>query len=118
MYLRPGNLLQDFMIECRKTKSLYAGHSNYDYEQQGTLKAVLAQAKPTEIERFKQLSHPITHTLTQRGKPKAKRMDRLVLGTRHFYIQGVDEVGGLGICTIYYAEERCDVIGNQYPGGN
>ena len=42
-------------------------------------------------------------------KPKAKAEDKLVLENRVFLIQGVDEPGSLGLCTIYYVEERADV---------
>ena len=39
----------------------------------------------------------------------AEAEDKLVLGNRVFLIQGVDEPGSLGVCTIYYVEERADV---------
>ena len=65
-------------------------------------------ATPEEIERWQQRQHPITHTITQRGAPIAKEGDRLVFGSRYFYIQGVHEPGSLGIWTIYYAQERSD----------
>lgn len=52
---------------------------------------------------------PITHTIVQTGKPMAKAEDKLVLGNRIFLVQGVDEPGSLGVCTIYYVEERADV---------
>ena len=43
------------------------------------------------------------------GSPEAKKSDKLILGNRTFYIIDLDEVGSLGISTIYYAEERKDV---------
>ena len=45
----------------------------------------------------------------QAGSPEAKKSDKLILGNRTFYIIDLDEVGSLGISTIYYAEERKDV---------
>ena len=63
---------------------------------------------PAEDE-MEQLQHPITHTIVQTGKPMAKAEDKLVLGNRIFLVQGVDEPGSLGVCTIYYVEERADV---------
>ena len=50
-----------------------------------------------------------THTIVQAGSPEAKKSDKLILGNRTFYIIDLDEVGSLGISTIYYAEERKDV---------
>ena len=73
------------------------------------LKGVLAEADTRQKMRWEQLQHPITHTIVQTGKPKAKVEDKLVLENRVFLIQGVDEPGSLGVCTIYYVEERADV---------
>lgn len=115
MYLRPGNLLKDFTVEKATTNNTQRGRKTTAYDTAGDIRllAVLAEAKPEEVERFRQQSHPITHTITQRGRPKAKAGDRLVHGGRYFYIQGVDDVGELGITTIYYAEERSDLDGDN-----
>lgn len=113
MYLRPGNLFKDFWAEPKATGLSSRGRAGgkYDAEHAVHFLAALAEAKPTEAERFRQLGHPITHTITQKGRPKAKAEDRLVHGGRYFYVQGVDEPGELGLWTIYYAEERRDVDG-------
>ncbi len=106
MYLRPGNLLKHFAVERYTPAGKTGGRPSYEYQADGEIAAVLAQARPSEMERFRQDAHPITHTIVQRGRPKARPQDRLILGERQFYIQGVDEIGDLAICTIYYAEER------------
>lgn len=118
LHLRPGNLFKDFWVEKCVTGKTSRGRKTAAFQSEGAprLLAVLAEAKPEEIERFRQRSaHPITHTITQRGRPKAKPEDRLVYQGRYFYIQGVDCPGDLGLWTIYYAEERSDVDGDQ-PG--
>ena len=43
------------------------------------------------------------------GRPQAKAEDKLILGNRVFLIQGLEEPGSIGVCTIYYVEERVDV---------
>lgn len=113
MYHRPGQLFKDFFVEAKGTALSPRGRAASRYNQQdaGRLKAVLAQAKPEEKDRWHQLGHPISHTLTQRGAPMAKVADRLVRGKRRFYVQGVDNVGELGFWTIYYVEERFDTDG-------
>lgn len=58
---------------------------------------------------WQQLQHPISHTIIQDGRPKAKAEDKLILGERIFLIQGIDDPGSIGVCTIYYVEERMDV---------
>lgn len=116
MYHRPGQLFKDFVVEAKLGGGTSPhGRVQVIYDSSGTmmLKAALAQATPQEKEQWRQLSHPISHVLTQRGRPKAGVGDRLVHGKRVFYIQGVDEPGELGIWTIYYAEERVDTDGHQ-----
>lgn len=90
----------------------------YDQENAEHFLGVLAGAQPNEIERFRQLEHPITHTITHKGHPKAQEGDRLIHGSRIFYVQGVDDPGELGAWAIYYAEERSDVDGNRPEGGS
>ncbi|MDD3229164.1 MAG: hypothetical protein PHE09_08085 [Oscillospiraceae bacterium] len=114
MYLRPGNLFKDFSIEKKGATLSTRGRakSQYDGQTGEQLSAVLADAKPQEKDRWKQLQHPISHTITQKGTPKADAEDRLVLGDRTFFIQGVDDPGALGLWTIFYVEERFD--GNEH----
>ena len=111
MYLRPGNLAKDFIIEQRSTSLSEIGRPKTAYQDDGNcmLKGVLAEADTRQKMRWAQLQHPITHTIVQTGKPMAKAEDKLVLGNRIFLVQGVDEPGSLGVCTIYYVEERADV---------
>lgn len=114
MYLRPGNLFKDFFVEKKGASLSTRGRarSEYDGTTAERIKAVLAEAKPQEKERWRQLQHPISHTITQKGSPQAEAEDRLTLGDRIFFIQGVDEPGALGLWTIYYVEERYD--GNEH----
>ncbi len=110
MYLRTGNLFKDFIIEKKSEGTTARGRVTSGYENSAgeRLCAVLADATTEEKERWEQQQHPITHTLTQRGKPLAGAGDRLIFDNRLFYVQGVEEPGSLGIWTIYYAQERSD----------
>lgn len=111
MYLRPGNLKKDFVVEESTVGVGSTGRPKTSYKDDGNsmLKGTLAEADTKQKLRWEQLQHPITHTIVQTGPPKAKAEDKLILGNRVFLIQGVDEAGSLGICTIYYVEERADV---------
>ena len=110
MYLRPGNLFKDFIIEECRQGVTGAGRPAVLYGGGGRmLKGCLAEASADEKESRSLPDHPVTHTVVQQGPPKAKRMDRLILGNRAFYIVDVDEAGSLGVATVYYAEERGDV---------
>ena len=111
MYLRPGNLFKEFVIESDAETVDQYGRPKVSYDQTGKrfLWGCLADATRDDRDRWGQLQHPITHTIVQRGRPKAKTENKLVLGERVFIIRAIDDCGGLGITTIYYAEERVDV---------
>lgn len=111
MYMRPGNLYKDFIIEECKSLVGKSGRPQTSYSSDGTkvLKGALAEATPKQKVEWSQLQHPITHTIVQDGKPKAKAEDKLILGNRVFLVQGVDNPGDIGVCTVYYVEERNDV---------
>ena len=111
MYLRPGNLYKEFTVERSHTSVLSSGRTvvGYNTEDHLILKGCLAQANATEVAQYDQIGHRITHTIVQNGRRVAKEDDRLHLGDRTFLVKGIDEAGSLGICTIYYVEERNDL---------
>lgn len=111
MYLRPGNLYKDFIIEESVSGIGKNGRPQTSYVGDGTcmLRGALAEATPKQKLEWQQLQHPISHTIVQDGRPKAKAEDKLILGSRVFLIQGLEEPGSIGVCTIYYVEERMDV---------
>ena len=49
-----------------------------------------------------------TAKYAQRGRPKAKAGDRLLLENRAYYVEGVDPLGDLGLYTLYYVQQRED----------
>lgn len=111
MYVRPGNLFKEFIIEGNRQVVTGTGRVVNSHAGDGTkiLKGCLAEASDEDRVNHSQKDHVVTHTIVQAGRPKAKRMDKLVLGERTFYIVDIDDAGFLGISTIYYAEERRDV---------
>ncbi len=112
LYVRPGNLYKEFSVEESITTISEAGRPliSYDTSRNIVIKGALANASPEEQTRFKQEGHPITHTIVEQAVKKAKPDDRLHLGNRTFIIKYIDEAGGIGYCTIYYVQERMDVI--------
>lgn len=111
MYLRPGNLFRDFTIEENRQAVTGTGRVANIHTGDGTrtLKGCLAEVSDEDRTNHSQKDHIITHTITQSGGAMAKRMDKLILGERAFYIVDIDDAGALGVSTIYYAEERRDV---------
>lgn len=110
MYVRPGNLFKEFVIESNRQVVISTGRVANSHTGDGTktLKGCLAEASDEDRTNHSQKDHVVTHTIIQSGNPKAKRTDKLILGERTFYIVDIDDAGSLGISTIYYAEERRD----------
>lgn len=110
MYVRPGNLFKEFIIESNNQVVTSTGRVANSHTGDGTktLKGCLAEASDEERTNHSQKDHVVTHTIVQAGSPKAKRTDKLVFGERTFYIIDIDDAGSFGISTIYYAEERRD----------
>lgn len=107
MYLRPGNLYKEFVIESNDQKLSGGGRVINSYSGNGvkTLKGCLAEASPETKEIWGQLNHTVTHTIEQAGRAAAKGGDVLILGSRRFFIEALDDAGGLGISVIYYVRE-------------
>ena len=105
MYLRPGNLFKDFVVESNTQVVTASGRVVNDPKGDGCL----AESTKEQKESHSTRDRVCTHTIVQAGSPEAKKSDKLILGNRTFYIIDLDEVGSLGISTIYYAEERKDV---------
>lgn len=110
MYLRPGNLFKQFIVEESIEQVSSTGRPTTRYSGDGTKMLFGCLASASEYDKAHGTAdHIITHTIVQRGRPCAKQRDRLLLGNRMFYVVDVDDADSLGIATIYYAEERTDV---------
>ena len=110
MYLRPGNLLRDFIVEKQAIDTSEMGRLERYFLPTGkVLTGVLSEASQDERFMWKQRQHPITHKIVQNGSKRVADVgDRLSLGTRIFYIKGRDDISALGISTLFYVEERID----------
>lgn len=108
MYLRSGNLFKEFIVENNTQVVTGTGRVANCHIGDGSeiLKGCLAEATNEDRKNHSQNEHIVTHTIVQSGKAIAKKTDKLILGSRVFYIVDIDDCGSLGIATIYYAEER------------
>lgn len=116
--LRPGQGFQKFRVLRRESGLTTSGRPRAKSEaDKGEFYGMITQASPTEIEQHKQLGHPITHTIVQRGtKNRAKATDILELVVdgeekgRRFQVQGEpQDPGELGHFLVYKVEERADL---------
>lgn len=116
--LRPGQGHKLFRVLRRVGATTNTGrpHTN-SLASQGEFYGMITQASPEEIDRYKKLDTPITHTIVQRGtKNRAKATDILELADgcgenpRRFRVQGEPkDPGELGHFLIYKVEERNDL---------
>lgn len=77
----------------------------------GEIKAILAAAKPAEIERWRQLEHPVTHKIIQKGVTPfpIRPGDYIVRGEKRYIVRTAPyNPGGINHWTIYYCQERSD----------
>lgn len=114
MYLRPGNLYKDFVVERKMEKVSTDGRPMEVYEKvEGLVQGIIAEATQYQGDKYKHLwnqeQHSLTHTIISRGCAFAKKGDKLVHNDRVFEVLTVDNPGELGITTIYYVQERNDI---------
>lgn len=113
MNLKPGQELRQFdAYRDGEHKTASGRVTSNGWEYLGEFKAVLAAAKPEEIERWRQLEHPITHKIIQQGIApfEIKAGDSLVCERKRYIVQTAPyNPGGLNHWTIYYCDERSDV---------
>lgn len=129
MYLRPGNLFKDFVVESNTQVVTASGRVVNDPKGDGSkiIRGCLAESTKEQKESHSTRDRVCTHTIVQAGSPEAKKSDKLILGNRTFYIIDLDEVGSLGISTMgfwpkneviqYAVEQRipiCSVYGTPY----
>ena len=117
--LRPGQGFKLFRVLRRVGITTNTGRATTSsLASQGEFFGMLTEASPEDIERYKKLDTPITHTIVQRGTAqRAKARDILEL----VYPNGGDKVrrfmvtkdpkdpGDMGHFLIYKVEERDDL---------
>lgn len=111
--LIPGQELREFDVYRDGDYRTASGRiTSNGVERLGTIRAVLAAAKPEEIERWRQLEHPVTHKIIQHGTAPfgIRAGDSLVRGEKRYIVQAAPyNPSGINHWTIYYCEERSDV---------
>lgn len=58
------------------------------------------------MNQWKQIEHPVSHTIVVQGKSEAQAEDILVCENEKYYVQGKDNPSELGFFEILYCEKR------------
>lgn len=111
MYLRPRMIFEKLVVAEKVSRIDDRRRQVVEFKPTGdVIFAVVSSAEPKEIERWKSLSHEVTHEVLQhRGRIKANVGDMLIKADKKFLVQAVDNPAGLGEWTIYYCQERFDI---------
>ena len=113
IFLRPGKELRMFTVYREGEHQTASGRITMNGAGRlGEIKAVLAAAKPEEIERWRQLEHPVSHKLIQQGVApfEIKPGDTIAHGDNRYIVETAPyNPGGINHWTIYYCHERSDV---------
>jgi hypothetical protein len=105
LQVAPDAQFQVFDVQRKQTTNT-SGNPQPTYVSVGTVSAVLGLPTQQQVDQFQQQQHPINYTVSHFGAAVAKPDYRLVLGTRHFYVQGVLDPNGFGLWTQYLVQER------------
>ena len=86
MYLRPRQIFEKFLVTAKITRLNDSGRSVVEFKPTGeVLFGVVSSAEPKEVERWKTLSHTVTHVIIQHlGRVKAKVGDCLIKGEKNY----------------------------------
>lgn len=109
----PGQELRTFEVYRSGEHRTASGRVAANAETKlGEIKAILAAARPEEVNRWKQIEHPVSHKIIQQGTApfEVKPGDWFVRGNKR-YINRADPYnpGDINHWTIYYCDERSDV---------
>ena len=108
----PGQQIRTFNVYRKASSTDAKNRLRYSGgpEPVGFFKGTICQSNQREIERFKSLGHPITHTITATLRQSIKAEDILKRdGGMEYFVQGVDDPMGAGLVTIIYCKEEAGV---------
>lgn len=107
----PGWEQKRFEILRKTTATDAKGRVNYSASPSriGQFFGMLANASQKEQEQWKQMGHPITHTISLKNSSGAKPEDILMTSGRKFYVQSINPVAEVGLYEVIYCEERMGV---------
>ena len=111
MYLKPGNVFERFRLEVKQVRISSTGRQEVEYAPTDKeILGVVSSLKPDEVEKLKSLKHEADCVIVQRqGEAAATIGDRLIKGTRKFYVEAVENPAGLGQFHLYFCNSRRDL---------
>lgn len=108
IFLRPGEEQMEYKIYRRLSTTEPRGRVTYavDKELVGTLFGSVSAAHQSEVERFKQVGHPVSHTIVVHCPTVAGVGDVLMRGDDVYNVEGKDDLAGLGAFFVLYLNKK------------
>lgn len=104
MYV-PGQQFRNFEVYRREAATDAKGRSLPSAETRiGSIKGSISDANQREVEKYKQMGYPITHTIVVQLKCNVKANDVLVRDGVRYYVKGVNNPAYLNFYTIIHCE--------------
>ncbi|MCL2215400.1 MAG: hypothetical protein FWB91_00135 [Defluviitaleaceae bacterium] len=112
----PGQELRGFTVYAPETRGTDNGREGLvnQYVPLGNIKAILAQARPEETQRWRQLNHPVSHKIIMQHRPPFTVLpgcmfERTDTGQRYYVAPIPYDPGDISHWNIFYCNDRRDV---------
>lgn len=103
-FLVPGEQELPFSVK-RKSSTTINERTYYDEIQVGSIEGTISDASQHQKYEWKQMNHPITHTIVVHGVCDVVAEDILMDAQKlNYHVQGVSNPSGLGFFTIIYCK--------------
>lgn len=106
MYV-PGQQIRKFDVYRKKAKKDKKGRVLGSQEVKVTqIRGSIALTNQREVDRFKQLGYPVTHTIIVQLRCDVEENDVLVKDDERYHVKGVKKPADLGFYTVIYCEKK------------
>ncbi len=107
IFLRPGQQIKKFNVYRKGSSKDSKGRVTFKHNATliGTIFGSISKANQKEMDRWKQVEHPVSHSIVTEGISIVQAEDILELDENKYYVQGKDNPGGISAFEIIYCNQ-------------
>lgn len=107
VFLRPGQQIKQFNVYRKVSIKDDKGRVSFSHDAIpiDTIFGSISKANQKELDRWKQVEHPISHTIVVEGTSIVEAEDILEIRGDRYYVQGKDNPGGIDAFEIIYCDQ-------------